>query len=153
MSNYKKPSNKKTKVTNNIEKAIEIALKEHTGQKEKAGAPYIFHCLRIMLKGKTKEEQIAGVLHDTVEDTKITFDDLRAAGFSDDIIEAVDCLTKRKYEQYENYISRVLSNKIAIKVKLHDLEDNMNLLRLKEIKEKDIKRLNKYIDTYNKIKY
>lgn len=134
---------------NNIEKAIELALNAHSGQKDKAGSPHIFHCLRVMLKGKTQTEQIVGVLHDIIEDTSTSSDDLKKLGFSKEIIDAVVCLTKLQDEYNEDYIKRVMSSKLALKVKLYDLEDNLNLLRLKEISEKDIKRLNKYIKTYN----
>lgn len=133
---------------NKIEKAISVALEAHSGQKDKAGAPYILHCLRVMLKGKTESEMITGVLHDTIEDTKVTAGYLREKGFSDEIVEAVVCLTKTGNEKGDEYINRVLSNNIAKKVKLYDLEDNMNLLRLKKITEKDLSRLNKYVGMY-----
>jgi len=134
--------------TNDLETAIEIAIKEHKGQPDKAGSPYILHCLRVMLKGETLNEQIVGVLHDTIEDTNVKAKDLQKAGFTEEITDAIECLSKRENEEHRKYISRVLSNKLSIKVKLYDLEDNLNLLRLKEIKEKDIKRLNKYLETY-----
>jgi len=137
-----------TNKTNNLETAIAIALEAHKGQPDKAGSPYILHCLRVMLKGETLNEQIVGVLHDTIEDTNVKAKDLQKAGFTEEIIDAIECLSKRENEDHKKYLSRVLSNKIAIKVKLNDLEDNLNLLRLKEIKESDIKRLNKYLETY-----
>jgi (p)ppGpp synthase/HD superfamily hydrolase len=134
-----------------IEKAISVALEAHSGQKDKAGAPYILHCLRVMLKGKTESEMITGVLHDTIEDTEVTAEYLHEKGFSDEIVEAVVCLTKTGNEKGEEYITRVLSNNIAKKVKLYDVEDNMNLLRLDSLVESDIERINKYIKLHKKL--
>lgn len=134
-----------------IEKAISVALEAHSGQKDKAGAPYILHCLRVMLKGKTESEMITGVLHDTIEDTEVTAEYLHEKGFSDEIVEAVVCLTKTGNEKDEEYITRVLSNNIAKKVKLYDVEDNMNLLRLDSLVESDIERINKYIKLHKKL--
>ena len=133
---------------NKIERAIEIALQSHSGQTDKAGAPYILHCLRVMIKGKNENEQIVGVLHDTIEDTEITAEYLSDNGFQQEIVSAVQCLTKIKNETEEDYIRKVQSNELAKKVKLNDLEDNMNILRLNKITEKDIMRLNKYIKMY-----
>lgn len=134
-----------------IEKAISVALEAHSGQKDKAGAPYLLHCLRVMLKGKTESEMITGVLHDTIEDTEVTAEYLHEKGFSDEIVEAVVCLTKTGNEKGEEYITRVLSNNIAKKVKLYDVEDNMNLLRLDSLVESDIERINKYIKLHKKL--
>ena len=131
---------------NLLERAIEIAVTEHKGQIDKASQPYILHAIRLMLKMQTEEEMIVSVLHDAIEDSDLTFDDLRKEGFTENILEALDCLTIRKNENesYEHFISRILENKLAIKVKIADLEDNMNILRLKKITEKDVARLKKY---------
>ena len=138
-----------TKKTDLLEMAIEIAVKAHAGQKDKAGAPYILHCLSVMLKGKTDDEKIAGVLHDIIEDTETTTDDLREKGFPEEIIDAVKCLTKIKGVDYDIYVKGLKKNALALRVKLNDLEDNMNLLRLEKVTEKDLLRLNKYLKTYN----
>ncbi|MFZ4591878.1 MAG: HD domain-containing protein, partial [Ignavibacteria bacterium] len=127
-----------TKKTDLLEKAIEVALKAHAGQKDKAGEPYILHCLSVMLKGKTDDEKIVGVLHDIIEDTETNADDLREKGFPEEIINAVVCLTKVKGEKYDVYLERVKKNILAVRVKLNDLEDNMNLLRLEKVTEKDL---------------
>jgi len=94
---------------------------------------------------------ITGVLHDTIEDTEVTAEYLHEKGFSDEIVEAVVCLTKTGNEKGEEYITRVLSNNIAKKVKLYDVEDNMNLLRLDSLVESDIERINKYIKLHKKL--
>ena len=84
------------------------------------------------------------VLHDVVEDTEITFEDLRKQGFSEEVIEVLDCLTKRDGESYDEFIGRVLRNETACRVKLADLEDNMDLSRIKNPSEKDRERIRKY---------
>ena len=132
-------------------RAIEIAVEKHKKQVDKAGAPYVLHCFRMMLKGKTMEEKITGVLHDVVEDTSIDENCLRKEGFSEEIIAAVMALTKIKGESNKSYLEKVTANKIATNVKMYDLEDNLNLLRLEKIAERDVERLNKYIDTYRKL--
>ena len=96
-----------------LNKAIEIANRAHTGLPDKAGAPYILHPLRVMLARDNELERICAVLHDVVEDTGITLDDLRNEGFSEEVISILDCLTKRKNESYDDFIDRVLENKTA----------------------------------------
>lgn len=127
-----------------LNKAIVIATNAHEGQTDKCGEPYILHPLRVMLSRKSEVERICGVLHDVVEDTDITFDDLRKEGFSEDIIEILDCLTKRDGEEYENYITRVLNNEVACQIKLADLADNTDPNRIQCYTEKDIARIEKY---------
>lgn len=128
-----------------------MAKKAHEGQKDKAGQPYLFHCLRVMLAFDTEEEQICAVLHDTVEDSFFTFEDLQKAGISQTVLLALDALTKRKNECYEIYIERVLQNKLACKIKLADLEDNMNLKRIDFPTKDDYIRTKKYESAKEKI--
>jgi (p)ppGpp synthase/HD superfamily hydrolase len=129
---------------NLIEKAIELAVKAHAGQVDKAGKPYILHPLRLMLRMDDEASMIAAVLHDIVEDTDLGLDVLRASGFPEAAIEAVDCLTKRKNEDYEAFIQRLEDNRIARKVKIADLEDNMNIARFSKIGSSDLERLARY---------
>jgi (p)ppGpp synthase/HD superfamily hydrolase len=134
---------------NNLEESISLAANAHWGQKDKAGKPYILHPLRVMNQVLTETEKTVAVLHDVVEDTGYTIENLRETGnYSEEILEAVDCVTWRKHESYNEYIQRVKSNPIAIKVKVADLEDNMDIRRLHIIKEKDMKRLNTYLKTW-----
>lgn len=135
-----------------LEKAIQIALNAHYGQTDKAGKSYIFHLLRVMHKGKTETEKICGILHDLIEDTEWTFDELKKEGFSDEILQVLDCLTKRENENYDDFIQRVAQNSTAIRVKINDLEDNMDITRLSQITEKDLERLNKYLKAYYYLK-
>lgn len=132
-------------------KAILIAVKAHEGQKDKAGVPYNTHVLRVMEKGQTEVEKICGVLHDVVEDTHWTFEDLEKEGFSAEILHILDCLTHRNNESYADYIERVSKNKVAIRIKINDLTDNMDIRRLTEITENDVRRLRKYLKTYQKL--
>lgn len=136
-----------------IERAIEIALEAHQGQKDKSGDSYILHPIRVMLQGENENEMICGILHDVVEDSDWTFEMLEEEGFSKDIIEALKLVTKKsENENYEDFISRVSTNPIAVKVKMNDLKDNMNILRLNDITDADEKRLKKYLKAYKKLK-
>jgi (p)ppGpp synthase/HD superfamily hydrolase len=136
-----------------IERALEIAITAHKGQKDKSGADYIFHAIRVMQKGETEIEKICGVLQDVIEDSNWTFEDLINEGFSEEVISVIRCLTKKsETEDYDIFIERVKTNPTAIKVKLNDLSDNMDITRLKELSEKDLKRLNKYLKVYRELK-
>lgn len=134
-----------------LNKAIELANRAHAGQVDKAGQPYILHPLRVMLSRDNELERICAVLHDVVEDSDITFDDLRKEGFSEEVIAVMDCITKRDDENYDTFIGRVLTNETACKVKLADLLDNMNLTRIENPTEKDIERIKKYKDASERI--
>lgn len=125
-------------------KAIAIAAQAHQEQVDKAGAPYILHPLRMMLRMHSETEMMVAILHDVVEDTAWTLDTLRQAGFSDAVVQAVECLTHREHETYEEFIVRVSANVIASKVKLADLEDNMDIRRLRVVTDTDAQRLHKY---------
>lgn len=135
-----------------IEKAIEIAVMAHKGQKDKSGADYILHPLRVMERGKSEIEKICGVLHDVVEDSEWTFEMLKNEGFSDEVIAVLRCVTKEsEKEDYDVFINRIAQNPIAVEVKINDLLDNMDITRLKELNEEDVKRLNKYLKAFWKL--
>ena len=134
-----------------LKKAIDIAVKSHSGQLDKAGEFYILHPMRMMKKMDTEEEKITAVLHDVVEDSQVTINDLRKEGFPERILKAVNALTKRKGESYKKSIERVKKNPLAIKIKIADFEDNMDISRLKRITEKDRKRLNRYLKYYKEV--
>jgi (p)ppGpp synthase/HD superfamily hydrolase len=138
----------------NLSKAIKIAAIAHDGQTDKGGSPYILHPLRVMLNlGEDESEaiQICAVLHDVIEDTSITLDDLKQEGFSEEVLTALECLTKRENENYDDFISRVLTNKTACMVKMGDLADNMKLTRIPNPTDKDRKRIEKYRKAYKRI--
>jgi|SRR5262252_9769733 (p)ppGpp synthase/HD superfamily hydrolase len=134
-----------------LEKALEIAVKAHRGQKDRYGAPYILHPLRVMNRVETLREKMVAILHDVVEDTKWTFADLQREGFPKEVIAAVDCLTKRDKEPYDSLISRAASNPVARKVKLADLQDNMDASRLNNFTAEDAKRFTKYISAWQRL--
>ncbi len=127
-----------------VEDAISIAAQAHKGQKDKAGAPYLLHPLRMMLRMTSESAMMAAVLHDVVEDSDWTLEQLREKGFSAEVLEAVECLTHRNEESYQEFIERVQTNPIARQVKIADLEDNMNIQRINKISPKDLQRMEKY---------
>jgi GTP diphosphokinase / guanosine-3',5'-bis(diphosphate) 3'-diphosphatase len=127
-----------------LERAIEIAARAHQGQIDKAGAPYILHPLRVMLAVTHTEERIAAVLHDVVEDTSVTFDDLLAEGFAPNVLTAVQALTKTPGEARLAAAARAAANPIARVVKLADVADNMDLSRIAQPSEKDFARFKEY---------
>jgi (p)ppGpp synthase/HD superfamily hydrolase len=134
-----------------IEKALQIAAHAHEGQQDKHGQPYIFHPLRVMSAVEGAEARIVAVLHDVIEDTSVTAEDLRREGFSESILEALDLLTHRKDEPYVNYVVRCKGHDVARRVKLADLEDNSRLSRTilrPERIEPDIERVRKYLLAY-----
>lgn len=131
-----------------LELAFYLATKAHEGQVDKGGHPYINHVTRVSNNCLDSDSKIVGMLHDIVEDTSYTLNDLLGLGFPDYIVQAVDAMTKRKGESYKDYISRVKSDSIAVKVKLTDLKDNTDLSRLNTLHIKDLKRWIKY----NKLK-
>lgn len=130
-----------------LNKAIQIAAAAHAGQMDKGGQPYILHPLRVMSGCIPLEQKIVAVLHDTVEDSCVTLDELRDE-FGDEIADAIDCLTRRKGEDYETFIDRIAANDLARAVKIRDIRDNMDLSRLgREPTEQDRKRQDKYLSS------
>ncbi len=131
-----------------LEDAIEIALKAHWGQRDLAGKAYILHPLRVMHAVQSEIEKIVAVLHDVVEDTNVTFSDLERLGFSPEVIEALRLLTHEKNDFYEEYIRKIgrSGNLTALRVKLADISDNMDLSRLADPSFKDQMRRKKYIN-------
>ncbi|MGH9752312.1 MAG: HD domain-containing protein [Blastocatellia bacterium] len=127
-----------------LERAILIATQAHLGQRDKAGVPYILHPLRMMMRMESEAAMIAAVLHDVVEDSDWTLEQLRGEGFSEEVLQAVDCLTHRDGESYDEFVARAQANAIARRVKIADLEDNMNVKRIGEITPKDLARIEKY---------
>ncbi|HOQ36958.1 MAG TPA: GTP pyrophosphokinase [Acetivibrio sp.] len=127
-----------------LDKAIRIAATAHEGQTDKAGQPYILHPLRVMFMLRKETEKICAVLHDVFEDTDITIEYLRKEGFSEEVLIALNALTRRENESYDDFIGRVIENKTACKVKLADLSDNMDLSRISNPTREDYNRIEKY---------
>lgn len=136
--------------------AIAIASEAHKGQYDKAGLPYILHPIHVMNKvwEKYKDPELAiiAILHDVVEDTKITLEYLHEVDFSTRVLKGVDCLTHPLGESYNKYIDRVASNLDSVKVKLEDLDHNTDLTRLVAFTEKDTDRMIKYHSSYTRLK-
>ena len=128
-----------------LERAIAIAAAAHAGQRDKADAPYILHPLRVMLHVTTEAERITAVLHDVVEDCAgWNFERLLNEGFSHAIIEALQSVTKRDGEAYEDFVKRACTNPIGRRVKLSDLHDNCDLSRIHSPTARDHERIARY---------
>lgn len=131
-----------------LSEAIALATRAHAGQLDKAGAPYIGHPQRVARSvaaaGGSETAQVVAYLHDVVEDTAWTFDELRSAGFSDEVVTAVDALTRHEDESYVEFVVRAGSNPIARLVKLADLADNLDPTRIKNPRSRDLERIKRY---------
>lgn len=135
-----------------LEEAIALAVEAHKGQVDKSGQPYILHPLRVMFRLQGENEKIVGILHDVVEDTPITFAQLRQMGYSEEVIEGVDGVTRRENETYAQFIERSQQNRLSCRVKIADLEDNMDLRRLpRDLTERDYERLQRYTRAWRKL--
>ena len=131
-------------MTQTLERAIAIAAAAHAGQVDKGGAPYILHPLKVMLRMTTLEERIVAVLHDVVEDCDISLDDLHKEGFSEEVLTAIQSVTKVPGESYEDFVERAAQNPIGRVVKLADLEENSDLSRIASPSWDDLERVEKY---------
>ena len=127
-----------------LEMAIRIAVEAHRGQRDRSGAPYVLHPLRVMLRVQTEAERMVAMLHDVVEDTALTLEELREHGFPAEVVAAVDHLTRRDGEGYGEYVERAAANPVARRVKIADLEDNMDVRRLGALSAADVERLDRY---------
>ena len=124
--------------------ALSIAKKAHAGQVDKAGIDYIQHPLYVASQVKTEQEKAVALLHDVLEDSDITAADLLAYGLSNEVVTAVQTLTKKKGQSYQDYLEKVKSNDLARVVKLADLKHNSDLSRLKSVTNTDYDRVEKY---------
>ncbi len=127
-----------------LEDAIILAARAHAGQKQRNGEPYILHPLRVMMAVENPDEKMAAVLHDVVEDSDMTLDDLKQKGFSPAVVEMVRLLTHDDALSYEDYIKRLRSNPGARHIKIADMQDNMNVRRLPHMRPGDLERLERY---------
>jgi len=127
-----------------IEKSLSLALRAYAGKTDKAGREYILHPLRLMAKMKTDLEMSAALLHDVIEDSDITAEQLLAEGIPAEVVEAVQYLSKNENEDYQDFVARAKKNAIAAKVKAADIEDNIDVLRLSSLDENDLARIKKY---------
>lgn len=130
--------------TEKTKKALQFMYEAHKNQVDKSNIPYVFHPFSVAYSMETEDETIVALLHDVIEDTQYNISDIKQMGFSDEVIEALICLTHNKKEDYFDYINRISTNMLATKVKLADLLHNSDLSRLDNIKDDDIERYNKY---------
>jgi GTP pyrophosphokinase len=126
-----------------IEKAMQVALNAHKSQTDKAGEAYIKHPIRVMRDVENEEEKVVALLHDVVEDSTVSFEDLERR-FSDRIVDAVRAMTKKDDESYSEFIERAKENEISREVKKADIRDNLDLSRLDEVTEEDLQRAKNY---------
>ena len=124
-----------------LDDAIQVARQAHEGQLDKSGRPYIAHPLRVMGAVRDPHERMTAVLHDVVEDTGVTLEDLTAAGCPAEVVDAVAAISKKPGEDADAYLARVAANPIALAVKRADIEDNMSPERLSRLDEETQERL------------
>jgi (p)ppGpp synthase/HD superfamily hydrolase len=134
-----------------LEKAILIATHAHKDQVDKGGAPYILHPIAVMSRVSSIEAKIVAILHDVIEDTPVTLEQLRTENFPDNVLSALLLLTHSEDEPYFSYIERISKHSLAKEVKIADLEENMNLERIPKPSRKDLERVQKYQSAYRKL--
>lgn len=133
-------------------KAIRLAAKVHSEQVDRFEQPYILHVLRVVTRGRDIDEQLLGALHDVLERSELTLDDLREKGYPDHVLTALTHITRDPNESYEEYIERVTLNGLAVRVKVHDLSDKMDLRNVGQLNEADLKRYNKQMAAFERLK-
>lgn len=127
-----------------LQRAIAIAEQQHAGQVDKAGRPYIEHPKRVMAAVSNDAERIVAILHDVIEDSDVTLDQLAAEGFPAYILDALDSVTRKEGETYEAFVARAATNAIGRRVKYADLQDNADLTRIPAPTVADLARTEKY---------
>lgn len=130
--------------TKETKKALKLCFEVHKEQKDKSGLPYVFHPFHLAEQMNDENSVIVALLHDVVEDSDMTFDDLKNMEFSQEILDALQLLTHKNDVDYFEYVNQIKSNELARKVKLVDLKHNIDITRLDNITEKDVNRVNKY---------
>lgn len=124
--------------------ALKLSFEAHKNQLDKSGIPYVYHPFHLAEQMETEDTIIVALLHDVVEDTDYTLEDIRGMGFPDQVIDALALMTHNKSIPYMDYVAKIKSNPIAKAVKLADLKHNSDLSRLDVVDEKARKRVEKY---------
>lgn len=135
--------------------AIHTAVDNHRGQTDKGGRPYFLHVMAVMLmvtEFEDEELECIAILHDTIEDTALTYTMMKDLGFTSRVIEGVRAMTKQRGQTYDEYKKQVMANPDAIVVKMADLRHNSDITRLKGVTEKDLERVVKYCQFYSELK-
>lgn len=128
-----------------LDKAALICVTKHAGQRDKMGCAYFQHPMRVAMRCHTDEEKMVALLHDTIEDTDVTPEYLLAEGFPQSVVDGILSVTKREGESYEDFVARAKQNALGRVVKLHDLEDNLDIFRLTALDADMTARYNKYL--------
>jgi (p)ppGpp synthase/HD superfamily hydrolase len=137
-----------------LDKALRLAVQVHSGHVDRGGRPYLLHILQVVVGCKDDlDSATLAALHDVVEDSTLTLKDLREQGFPAQIVEGVDALTRRDGEAYEDAIERAAKNALARKVKLSDLESNLDVRRLTQVTASDIGRLERYTKAWKRLAF
>ena len=131
--------------TKYTQKALKLCFEAHKDQLDKSGMPYVFHPFHLAEQMDSEESTIVALLHDVVEDTDLTIEDLKAMGFSDEVTDAITLMTHEEGVEYMDYVKKIKNNELARKVKLADLKHNSDLTRLEEADERALKRQEKYL--------
>ncbi|MDI9497244.1 MAG: HD domain-containing protein [Bacillota bacterium] len=124
--------------------ALYLAAQAHEGQLDRGGAPYLLHPVYVALQCADETGQTVALLHDTIEDSDLTLEDLARAGFSAEVVAAVDALSRRTDESYEEYVVRLCKNPLARRIKRFDLLHNLDRSRLPSFSERDQERFDRY---------
>lgn len=137
-----------------VSTAFAIAAKAHEGVVNKDGTAYILHPARLATRcaDQDHDAQTVAILHDVIEDTPVTLDDLWVAEFPSRLIEAIDAMTKREGEEYGDFIERIALNPLAARIKILDIEDNIDVLRLPVVGEWELQRTAKYHRAWKRLK-
>ncbi|EGK86040.1 bifunctional (p)ppGpp synthetase/guanosine-3',5'-bis(diphosphate) 3'-pyrophosphohydrolase [Microcoleus vaginatus PCC 9802] len=144
-------SNTNSEYQSLLKRAIALAAKAHEGQVDKAGNPYLDHPLFVMENVNSLEEKIVAVLHDAVEDSELTLEQLRSEGFPEALVSAIAAITKIEGEAYPAYLERVIANPIALQVKIADVTHNLDISRIANPTEADFQRIAKYKKVLNQL--
>ena len=131
--------------TSETKKALKLCFEAHKNQLDKSGMPYVFHPFHLAEQMNSEESVVVALLHDVVEDTDLTIEDLKVMGFSESVTDAIALMTHEEGVEYMDYVKNIKSNEIARKVKLADLKHNSDLSRLDIVDEKALKRREKYL--------
>ena len=135
----------------NIDDALALVAEKFKGMTDKDGEPYVMHCLRVMMGTSDPRAQLIGLMHDLVEDTEVTLDDLTTMGFDPAVVEGVALVTHQDEDSYAEYVVRLKKNELAKQAKLSDLRDNASMNRVlyrEALVERDLKRIQRYILSY-----
>lgn len=130
--------------TEMTKKALKLSFEAHKAQTDKSGMPYVYHPFHLAEQMKSEETVIVALLHDVVEDTDYTLDDIAKMGFSQTVTDALTLITRKEGVPYVDYIAKLKENPVARAVKLADLRHNSDLSRLDIVDEKALKRAKKY---------